>query len=265
MTMASNTSSPNDGVSLRELFFIVRRWRNLVLGMTAAGVLLALLAGMMQPKYYSATALILVQPRENRVVDFRDGSGNVTVDAAMLETHVKVLLSRDLGLRVVDDLRLADDPEFQRSANTHGTLTRLVAQGMATLAGLVPAGTLQWLGIEGPPAKLEPHPLTADPSLSMERSVALSEFGRRIRDPERQVVRARGELLGRHGRQGGGDRQRHGRCLSGDAARGQAGGFAGGQSLARGAAGEPARRLSPRPRPRAELPHLQQYRDHHRW
>ena len=85
-----------------------------------------------------------------------------------------------------------------------------------------------------------------------------------LRDPERQVVRARGELLGRHGRQGGDDRQRHGRCLSGDAARGQAGGIAGRQSLARRAAGEPAGRLSPCPRPRAELPHLQQHRDHHR-
>jgi uncharacterized protein involved in exopolysaccharide biosynthesis len=81
---------------------------------------------------------------------------------------------------VVDDLRLADDPEFQRNASTHGTLTRLMAQGMAALSGLVPAGTLQWLGIQGPPARLDPRPPTADPSLSMERSVALSEFGRRL-------------------------------------------------------------------------------------
>ena len=65
----------------RELFFIVRRWRNLVVAIAAAGVLLSIVAGMQQPNYYSATALMLVEHRENRVVDFRDGSSALTVAA----------------------------------------------------------------------------------------------------------------------------------------------------------------------------------------
>lgn len=169
-----------DGVSLQELFFILRRWRSLVVAVTLVGALLAVAAGMQQSSYYSATALILVQPREARVVDFRDGAGQVTVDAAMLETHVKVLLSRDLGLRVVNQLKLIDDPEFKRAKNAQGLGARIVVGGLTAVAGVLPAGTLERLGLQGPPAMLEAVEAPIDSSLTVEHSVALAEFERRL-------------------------------------------------------------------------------------
>lgn len=174
--MATNPGTA-DGVSFRELFFIVRRWRNLVLGIVLVGVTLAVLAGMQQPNYYSATALILVQPRETRVVDFRDGSSDATVDAAMLETHVKVLLSRDLGLRVVDQLRLSDDPEFRRPEGGHVTVLQQV---VASLLGALPASVQDLFGLRGPPVMLSAREPVEDHTLSAPRAAALGEFGRRL-------------------------------------------------------------------------------------
>lgn len=178
--MTTVRRSAADGVSLQELFFILRRWRTLVVAVTCVGVALAVTAGMQQSTHFSATALMLVQPRENRVVDFRDGTGQATVDAAMLETHVKVLLSRDLALRVIDELKLLDDPEFKRATNTHGMVAQIATDALTAGIEMLPEAARAWLGLNGPPARLEAAEAPEDPTLSIEHSVALAEFERRL-------------------------------------------------------------------------------------
>lgn len=101
------------GIELRELYFILRRRRLLVLGTIIVGTALAVLVGKLQPERYTATTLVMVQPKANSVVDVKSVVVDAPVDAMMLETHVELLRSRDSALRVIENLGLINDAEFR--------------------------------------------------------------------------------------------------------------------------------------------------------
>lgn len=105
---------PADAVTVGELGYIFRRQLWMFLLIVALGTGLALGLGLLQPNRYTATAMIVVQPRDNKIVGVNTGDADrQPVDAATLETHSRLLRSRELALRVIDKLSLADDPEFR--------------------------------------------------------------------------------------------------------------------------------------------------------
>ncbi len=108
-----NPASAANGIAVTELWYIFRRQWCSILVMVAFGTGIAILLGLAQPQYYTATALIMVQPRDNQVIRVNSGVESLPIDAATLETHTKLLESRELALRVIDDLHLTNNPEFR--------------------------------------------------------------------------------------------------------------------------------------------------------
>ncbi len=89
--------------------------RYLVLGTTIAGALLAALIAMSTPKHYTAVAELLVDPRELQIVanDVTAGGGLSTeATLAIVENQVRVLTSGSVLTKVVEQLGLDKDPEF---------------------------------------------------------------------------------------------------------------------------------------------------------
>ena len=116
--MSTTTEPPGNpaaanGIAVTELWYIFRRQLWSILVMIALGTGIAILLGLAQPQHYTATALIVVQPRDNQIISVNSGVESLPIDAATLETHTKLLESRELALRVIDELHLTNNPEFR--------------------------------------------------------------------------------------------------------------------------------------------------------
>src|SRR5262245_45078836 len=61
---------------------------------------------------YRATALVMLDPRKARVTNTADVVGGLTLDIPAMQTEIEVLRSVSLLGRVVDKLRLDQDPEY---------------------------------------------------------------------------------------------------------------------------------------------------------
>ena len=107
-----------EGVDPHRLIGVVRRR----LWLAGAVFLLALVATMAaigtQPTLYTAAASLTIDTRKARVVDAEAVLSGLTAEAAVIDTEVEILRSRQLAERVVDALGLIHDPEFAASASS---------------------------------------------------------------------------------------------------------------------------------------------------
>ena len=101
--------------AFRDLFSLLwrRRW---VVAATMAVICAATVIGLMMttPKYQSS-ALILIEPRVNRVADSTSVLSNLPADFETVQTEVEVIASYGLLNKVARDLYLIKDPEFNSS------------------------------------------------------------------------------------------------------------------------------------------------------
>ncbi len=100
-----STSTPN-------LFDILLRRKWLLLG-----VFLAVAAGgasytLLQPRIYSATALLMINPNPDQVVPEKQALSGARADAAMVDSQIEVLKSPALAARLASELNLGSDPQW---------------------------------------------------------------------------------------------------------------------------------------------------------
>src|SRR5262245_57023027 len=103
----------NQGAQLKRLYgLLLRRWRVML------AVAIVLYAGvvaytMLSPKVYTATALIMVNPAGQQVLSQEQSinNGSMYEDAAV-ESEIEVLTSYALSARLVREMHLDQDPEF---------------------------------------------------------------------------------------------------------------------------------------------------------
>jgi succinoglycan biosynthesis transport protein ExoP len=92
--------------------FLRRQYPVLVLG-TACAVGLAFVYLMTTPARYTADAMLMIDSSKVRVLQQQQiPLADVPIDTAQVESQVEILKSKDIGLSVIKDLRLAEDPEF---------------------------------------------------------------------------------------------------------------------------------------------------------
>ena len=101
-----------DDASLRDFFSLLWR-RRLIIGLTVAVAIIGTLAVLMTvtPKYTSTT-MILVEPRVNRVAESTAVLSGLPADFETIQTELEILASHSLHRRVVRDLALTKDTEF---------------------------------------------------------------------------------------------------------------------------------------------------------
>jgi polysaccharide biosynthesis transport protein len=127
--------SQSDLLDLRGFWLIVRRRARLI-GTVVALLLVGTAAALLViPPRYSATATIIVDPRQPRVTASESVLSGIGSDAAAVESQVDLITSSALAKRVVERLNLADDPEFSAVS----TVQR-VATGALSLFGINPPG-----------------------------------------------------------------------------------------------------------------------------
>jgi polysaccharide biosynthesis transport protein len=102
----------NYSISLKEFLAILRRGRvTILLTIFAVTGLAALLAFQLTPRY-TATADVMIEPREVRIIDLESVSSELPPDRSIVETELDVLRSKFLAQRVIEDLGLLSDAEI---------------------------------------------------------------------------------------------------------------------------------------------------------
>jgi succinoglycan biosynthesis transport protein ExoP len=98
---------------LRRYLRMAIRWRYVILGVTAAFVLLGLIVTLLMTPKYTATASIEIQREANQVTNFQGVERETSIaDQEFYQTQYGLLRARTLAERVASQLRLIDDPAF---------------------------------------------------------------------------------------------------------------------------------------------------------
>lgn len=91
---------------------VVEARSGLILGTVLTVAVLIGAAAFLWPEHYTATAVVMLEPRKNNITDLSAVLSQMPTDPASLQNQIQILTSRELAGRVVDELKLADDPEF---------------------------------------------------------------------------------------------------------------------------------------------------------
>ncbi len=157
----TETQFGDDGdFNLLGLLRIIRVRRKIILGATAVVMALVTVIVMEMTPLYTATAVVMLDQRKHNLEDTAAVLSGLPTDQATIQNQVQILTSLELAGRVVDKLKLRDDPEFNPKLS-----------GFSVLVGAL--NPMNWFG----PRKTE-----ADvQGLDLERSRVIHRFLERIR------------------------------------------------------------------------------------
>ncbi len=93
------------------LHFLWRRWK-LIAAITALTLLVGAIEVMREIPRYTATTLVLLDPRRDKLGGADSASPALDLDFNVIESQIAIIKSAMLLRRVVEKERLYEDPEF---------------------------------------------------------------------------------------------------------------------------------------------------------
>ncbi|WP_444870251.1 Wzz/FepE/Etk N-terminal domain-containing protein [Rhodobacter capsulatus] len=100
-------------------------WRTIAAGFAVAVALGLLYAQFLATPVYTARATVVLETRKPQVIDLEGMMGGLTGSSDELNTEVEVLRSRGVAEKVVAELDLAADPEFNATLGAPSLRARL--------------------------------------------------------------------------------------------------------------------------------------------
>jgi uncharacterized protein involved in exopolysaccharide biosynthesis/Mrp family chromosome partitioning ATPase len=98
-----------DGFGLAEFIAVIRNRIGLILKVTAAMVVAAVLFAYSLPTVWNSSATVMLEARRSAIPD---AAAPAPIDPAALQNQIQILQSRELAGRVIEALELQNDPEF---------------------------------------------------------------------------------------------------------------------------------------------------------
>lgn len=114
-------------IDLRQLISVFRRHLRLFAAVVLLVFIPVILFTLQATPRYTATAAVMLDVRKENVVDVNAVLSGLPPDSAVVDTEVEVLKSRSMAEKVVDRLKLDQDPEFNSALRPPGLMTRLRA------------------------------------------------------------------------------------------------------------------------------------------
>ena len=99
---------------------IVSQHRYWVLGPAVAAMLLGWGASQLMRPIYQATTTLLIETARSNIVSIKEVYPGLSADREQIRTQTQFLRSREVGLRVVRELRLVAHPHFARALRAKG-------------------------------------------------------------------------------------------------------------------------------------------------
>jgi polysaccharide biosynthesis transport protein len=106
----------------------VRRQLPIFVFIFACAIALGLVYLFTTPASYTSHAMLLIDSSKLRILQQEAPLGDVPIDTAQVETQVEILKSENIGLSVIKDLKLTEDPELAGSGGgLVGSILGLIA------------------------------------------------------------------------------------------------------------------------------------------
>lgn len=174
--MMPGDDAGGDGVDLRTLWFAFRRRLVLFMVIVSCVMVATAVVNAQLVEYYTAEARVLLDPREQAIAPTEAVLGNIAAEDADVETEIEIIRSPALIGRVVDDLNLVSDPEFNPLApGKRGGLAALgdgIGRSVRSFFGLLSPGATDTADGEAA------APLAVDPIF--ERQLVIAEVRSRV-------------------------------------------------------------------------------------
>lgn len=113
---------------LRNLLAIFRRRLRLFAAIVLIVFLAALVVTARMTPRYTAQAQVMLNTRQEQVVDTKAVLSNLPAESGVIDTEVEVLQSRDLARQVAEKLQLERDPEFNWALRPPTGIKALIAR-----------------------------------------------------------------------------------------------------------------------------------------
>lgn len=110
--MPAATEAEEVGFTLVDFLRIVRVRRKIILGTSLIVLALVTVVVLQITPLYKATAVVMLDQRKHNLEDTAAVLSGLPSDQATIQNQVQILTSLGLAGRVVDRLKLSDDPEF---------------------------------------------------------------------------------------------------------------------------------------------------------
>ncbi|MBN2906258.1 MAG: polysaccharide biosynthesis tyrosine autokinase [Rhodobacteraceae bacterium] len=135
----SDSDTPRQ-MTLHGLFMTLMRGKWTILGISITAVVLTTLycTFLAEPRY-TARATVMLETREERIVSLDSVMSGLSGEATVVNSEAQVLRSRSLIGRVVRQLNLTEDPEFNTELRQKGPVARALARVRAALRPAPPS------------------------------------------------------------------------------------------------------------------------------
>jgi polysaccharide biosynthesis transport protein len=170
---------------LDALLSLWRSRRRLILSVAAIGTALAIITSLQIQPRFTATAAVVIAPRQSNIVGVDAVLSSLSADPATVETQIKLIRSRDHAARVVRALQLQGDAELDPRDRDGGDLAFTIADPWRALVRWLPG---DWLIASGL-AEEQAGRLAAEPQARLDR--VLDAFSDRLtvsRDGRSHVI-----------------------------------------------------------------------------
>jgi len=115
LTPSAKLEGGQDAGDLNQIIATFRRRSRLFLAVAVVIVAAVMLVTLQQTPRYTATANVMIDTRKHSVDNITAVLSDLPDDTSVVDTEVEILKSRSLAERVVNSLKLDQDPEFNSS------------------------------------------------------------------------------------------------------------------------------------------------------
>jgi exopolysaccharide transport family protein len=161
----------DDTIDLVGVLGTLRRRKWLIMTVTAIGTAVAAVFGMQMTPEYTAKSAVMVDPRQLQVTNIEQVLGGLAVNSSTMATQIGLLQSRTFAAKVMEDLHLFEDPEFNPAlagASQPATLPSFL-QPIEKLISHLPN---EWLIATGLASQPEPVLESEAPARARERAIS---------------------------------------------------------------------------------------------
>jgi exopolysaccharide transport family protein len=111
--------------SLERAFHAVRRRLHIVALIAVAVTGLGVAVALLLPNRYEGAAVVQIDPRKKTISHIDNVVEEMRGDAASLDSEVEIIASRAVALKVIEILKLREDPEFNQKSALQSLLSAL--------------------------------------------------------------------------------------------------------------------------------------------
>ena len=123
---AHNIPPPGE-VPLGDLLRVLWRRQRAIFLVVVVTTVMAVTIGLLREKTYTATALVMIQPQQNRIVDLQQVAQGLSASPRDLETEIKFISSHENLARAVDRLDLKDNPTLIFPEQESGAIASVIS------------------------------------------------------------------------------------------------------------------------------------------